>query len=66
VPADRHATAGPGAIVLEALMSMIGMDEATIATRALREGAVVRLLHTARDSVRPAPANPAAQAAPAP
>jgi exopolyphosphatase/pppGpp-phosphohydrolase len=65
VPADRHATAGPGAIVLEALMSMIGIDQATIATRGLREGAIVRLLHNVRGAVRPPPASPAAQAAPA-
>ncbi|MET0593371.1 MAG: hypothetical protein ABW133_11765, partial [Polyangiaceae bacterium] len=32
VPADRHATAGPGAIVLQTLMEMIGIDEAMVAT----------------------------------
>jgi exopolyphosphatase/guanosine-5'-triphosphate,3'-diphosphate pyrophosphatase len=49
VPADRHATAGPGAIVLATLLEMIGLDEATIATRALREGVIVRAGHAARD-----------------
>src|SRR5689334_15578284 len=53
VPADRHATAGPGAIVLETLMELVGVEEATIATRALREGVIVRALHAARDA-RPA------------
>ena len=54
VPADRHATAGPGAIVLETLMEMLQVEEATIASRALREGVIVRALHAARDA-RPAP-----------
>jgi exopolyphosphatase/guanosine-5'-triphosphate,3'-diphosphate pyrophosphatase len=54
VPADRHATAGPGAIVLETLMDLLRVEEATIATRALREGVIVRTLSAARDS-RPAP-----------
>jgi exopolyphosphatase/guanosine-5'-triphosphate,3'-diphosphate pyrophosphatase len=54
VPADRQATAGPGAIVLETLMDLLGTEEATIATRALREGVIVRALHDARGA-RPAP-----------
>jgi exopolyphosphatase/pppGpp-phosphohydrolase len=61
VAADRHATAGPGAIVLETLMELIGVEEATIATRALREGVIARALHGARGS---RPASPA-EAAPA-
>jgi exopolyphosphatase/guanosine-5'-triphosphate,3'-diphosphate pyrophosphatase len=48
VPADRHATAGPGAIVLQTLMEHLGMHEASVATRALREGVIVRALHAAR------------------
>jgi exopolyphosphatase/pppGpp-phosphohydrolase len=54
VPADRHATAGPGAIVLQTLMELLEIDEANVATRALREGVIVRALQVARDS-RPAP-----------
>jgi exopolyphosphatase/guanosine-5'-triphosphate,3'-diphosphate pyrophosphatase len=61
VPADRHATAGPGAIVLETLMDLLCVEEATIATRALREGVIVRALHATRES-RSAP--PSAEAAP--
>ena len=48
VPADRQPTAGPGAIVLETLMDLIGVEEATIATRALREGVIVRALRALR------------------
>jgi len=59
VPADRHATTGPGAIVLETLMDMLHVEEATIATRALREGVIVRALHAAREA-RPAPSVEAA------
>ena len=44
VPPDRHATAGPGAIVLQTLMELVGIEEATVATRALREGVIVRAL----------------------
>ena len=55
VPADRHATAGPGAIVLQTLMELLDMNEASVATRALREGVIVRALHAARGS-RPVPA----------
>jgi exopolyphosphatase/guanosine-5'-triphosphate,3'-diphosphate pyrophosphatase len=54
VPADRHATAGPGAVVLQTMMELLEIDEASIATRALREGVIVRALHAARGS-RPAP-----------
>jgi exopolyphosphatase/guanosine-5'-triphosphate,3'-diphosphate pyrophosphatase len=54
VPADRHATAGPGAIVLQTLMDLLEMDHASVATRALREGVIVRALLAARGS-RPAP-----------
>jgi exopolyphosphatase/pppGpp-phosphohydrolase len=61
VPSDRHATAGPGAIVLQTLMELLGIDEAMVATRALREGVIVRALQAAREA-RPAPA---AQGAPA-
>jgi exopolyphosphatase/guanosine-5'-triphosphate,3'-diphosphate pyrophosphatase len=50
VPADRHATTGPGAVVLETLMDMLHVEEATIATRALREGVIVRALHAAREA----------------
>jgi exopolyphosphatase/guanosine-5'-triphosphate,3'-diphosphate pyrophosphatase len=50
VPADRHATVGAGAIVLETLMDMLGMDEATVATRALREGVIVRTIAAAREA----------------
>lgn len=50
VPADRHGTVGPGAIVLHTLMEMIGIEEATIATRALREGVIVRAIAGSRGS----------------
>jgi exopolyphosphatase/guanosine-5'-triphosphate,3'-diphosphate pyrophosphatase len=53
VGADRHATVGPGAIVLQTLMELLGIEEATIATRALREGVIVRALSAAREP-RPA------------
>jgi len=53
VPPDRHATAGPGAIVLQTLMELVGLEEATVATRALREGVIVRALSAAREP-RPA------------
>jgi exopolyphosphatase/guanosine-5'-triphosphate,3'-diphosphate pyrophosphatase len=55
VPADRHASAGAGAIVLETLMDLLGTEEATIATRALREGVIVRALHDTRGARRPPP-----------
>jgi len=48
VPADRHATVGPGAVVLETLMDLLRIEKATIARRALREGVIVRALHAAR------------------
>ena len=50
VPPDRHATTGPGAIALQTLMELIGVEEATVATRALREGVIVRALCAARES----------------
>jgi exopolyphosphatase / guanosine-5'-triphosphate,3'-diphosphate pyrophosphatase len=53
VPPDRHATAGPGAVVLQTLMELIGVEEATVSTRALREGVIVRALSAAREP-RPA------------
>ena len=49
VPADRHATVGPGAIVMQTLMELIGFEEATVATRALREGVIVRALQATRE-----------------
>jgi len=61
VPADRQATTGPGAIVLETLMDLLHVEEAAIATRALREGVIMRALHAARD----ARVAPAVEAAPA-
>jgi exopolyphosphatase / guanosine-5'-triphosphate,3'-diphosphate pyrophosphatase len=42
VPLDRHDTVGPGAVVLETLMDLLGIEKAMIATRALREGVMVR------------------------
>jgi exopolyphosphatase/guanosine-5'-triphosphate,3'-diphosphate pyrophosphatase len=60
VPADRHATAGPGSVVLHTVMEMIGVEEATIATRALREGVIVRAIAVSRGTRAPS----AAQAAP--
>jgi exopolyphosphatase / guanosine-5'-triphosphate,3'-diphosphate pyrophosphatase len=53
VPPDRHATAGPGALVLQTLMELIGVEEAAVSTRALREGVIVRALCAAREA-RPA------------
>ena len=50
VPPDRHATTGPGAIALQTLMELIGVEEATVATRALREGVIVRALSAAREA----------------
>jgi len=55
VPTDRQATVGPGAVVLETLMELIGIEEATIATRALREGVIVRALQAAREMRAAAP-----------
>lgn len=63
VPADRHGTAGPGAVVLSTIMDLLGFEQATIATRALREGAIVRALSNGRDarsSSSPVEAAPAA------
>jgi exopolyphosphatase/pppGpp-phosphohydrolase len=48
VPTDRHATAGPGAVMLKTLMELVGVEQATIATRGLREGVIVRALHRGR------------------
>ena len=58
VPADRHATIGPGAIALGTLMELCGFEHATIATRALREGVIMRALAVAR-AARRAPASDA-------
>jgi exopolyphosphatase/guanosine-5'-triphosphate,3'-diphosphate pyrophosphatase len=49
VPSDRHASVGAGAIALQTLMELLAIDEATVATRALREGVIVRALHAARE-----------------